>query len=61
MKNLLKIGVTFVLGGIAGAIIVGEAADKGDVVYDGDDFWVKAEKNKTCNWSYAKVYYKNPQ
>lgn len=61
MKTLLKAGAVFVTGVITGLIVAGEMADKGEVVCNTDEYFVKAENNKACNWSYAKVYYKNPQ
>lgn len=60
MNNLLKAAALFAGGFLAGMIFVGDAADKGEVVYDGDDMYVKAEESKKCGWSYAKVVWKNP-
>ena len=61
MNNVLKTVGIFAGGFLAGMIFVGKAADDGEVVYDGDDMYVKAEESKKCGWSYAKVVWKNPE
>ena len=61
MGKLLKTGAVLLTGIITGMIVAGEMADKGEVVCDNEDYYVKAETNRACNWSYAKVYWKNPR
>lgn len=61
MKNLFKLGATFVVGYLAGQYVIINDIGKGDVVVNDDEKYVRVEKSKTCGWSYAKVHWKNPQ
>lgn len=35
--------------------------DEGEIIYDTDEFSVKAGKNTKYGWSFAKVTYKNQE
>lgn len=61
MKNLLKVAGIFLGGWFVGAMMEQRDVECGDVIHNGDDFYVKAAKSKTHGWSYAKVVWKNPE
>ena len=61
MKNLGKLAVAFVLGmGTCGVIILSDM-DNGEVVHEDDNMYVKASKDKSTGWSFARVNWKKPE
>lgn len=60
MKDLVKMGVVFAAGMITYGVMLSRDIDKGDVVYDGDDMYVKASSGKSGGYSFARVNWKNP-
>lgn len=61
MKNLFKLGATFMVGYFVGHMVLVNDIEKGEIVVNEDDKYVKAAKSRTHGWSYAKVHWKNPQ
>ena len=61
MKNLFKTAAVFVTGMIAGVVLIDRDVDKGEVVYEDDDKYVRADGKVNGNASWAKVFYKNPK
>lgn len=61
MKNLFKTTFTFVAGIVAGFVIIENSTNKGEVVYEDDDIYVRADKTVSGGSSHAKVFYKNPK
>lgn len=61
MKNLFINGTLFIAGAFFGMYVISDLVEKGEVVYEDDEKFVRAEKSKSLNHSYAKVYYKKPQ
>ena len=51
----------FVVGVFTYAIAQAYDIEKGDVVYECDDYYVKSSKSKTFGWCNAEVRYKNPK
>ena len=60
MKDLGKMIGAFVVGMVTYGVLLSRDIDKGDVVYDGDDMYVKAAKGKGGGYSFARVNWKNP-
>ena len=60
MGNFGKIALGALGGFIACTVMLGRDVDKGDVVYENDDIYVKADKSKSYGWSWARVNYKHP-
>lgn len=60
MKNVLTAAGLMMAGWIVGTVIIGRDIDKGDVVYENDDMYVKATESKSRGWSFAEVHWKKP-
>ena len=61
MKNLFKTAAVFVGGIIAGLVWYETRTNDGEVVYENDDMFIRADKSVTSGQSWAKVFYKNPK
>lgn len=62
MKNLLKVLGIFVAGMVADEILTTKVIEKGDVIYNDDEMYIKATKTRYGdNTKYARVYCKKPQ
>lgn len=60
MNGIAKTIGIFLVGMIAGSYVLQKDIEKGDVVYEDDDKYVKASKNKSMGYSLARVHWKNP-
>ena len=61
MRNFIKGVAIFFAGAIASNTIKSLLIEKGEVIYNNDDFYVKAAKDKTYGYSLAEVRWKNPE
>lgn len=61
MKNLCKTIGVFIGGCLAGVVLTQIDVDRGDVVHNDDEKYIKAAKSKAGGWSYAKVVWKDPE
>lgn len=62
MKNLFVVLGIFAAGMVADDILTSKLVRDGDVIYEDDEKFIKATKNRCCdNTKYAIVYHKNPQ
>jgi hypothetical protein len=61
MKNLFKTAAWFTTGMIAGIVMIDLHVNKGEVVYNDDDMYIRVEKAVGGGASWAKVFYKNPK
>ena len=61
MKNLLLVTAGFVAGFVTfAAIFIDEVNNNGEVIYENDEYVVKAGKDKSRNCRLARVDYKKP-
>lgn len=61
MKSLFKTAAIFVTGVIAGTVWVETSTNKGEVIYEDDDKYIRADKHVNGGTSWAKVFYKKPR
>lgn len=61
MKNLGKLAVAFVLGMVTCDMMIMSNLDNGEVVHEDDNMYVKASKNRSTGWSFARVNWKKPE
>lgn len=60
MKDLAKMIGVFVAGMVTYGVLLNKDIDKGDIVHEDDDMYVKACKSKSIGYSLARVHWKNP-
>lgn len=61
MSKLLKYGAVFMAGVVYSVMMDTKNINDGEVIYDGEDFYVTAAKNRSNGISAARVNYKKPQ
>ena len=61
MKNLTLLATGFAIGAATAIASITMHVHDGNVVYECDDFYVKAGKSDKYGWSHAEVIYKNPR
>ena len=61
MGKLLKYGAAFMAGVAYSVYVESNNINDGEVIYDGEDFYVTAAKCNTSGDSEARVNYKKPQ
>lgn len=60
MRNLFKSAGLLFVGYLLGHAAVSINVDKGNIIHDDDDKYVRVSSDKSCGWSWARVHYKNP-
>lgn len=61
MKNLGKLAVAYVLGMFTYGVIIISDLDNGEVVHEDSNMYVKASKDRSSGWSFARVNWKKPE
>ena len=61
MKNLFKTVLVFAGGMLAGLTWYENRTNEGEVIYENDDMYIRADKNAANGTSWAKVFYKKPR
>ena len=61
MKNLGKLAVAYVLGMFTYGVIIMSDLNNGEVVHEDDNMYVKASKDRSSGWSFARVNWKKPE
>lgn len=61
MSKLFKYGAAFMAGVIYSVYVESKNINDGEVIYDGEDFYVTAAKCNKSGYSDARVNYKKPQ
>ena len=61
MKNLGKLAVAYVLGMFTYGVIIMSDLNNGEVIHEDDNMYVKASKDRSSGWSFARVNWKKPE